>query len=186
MFVADQVSGAHRWPVVRVNPGSETCVTLLSSRFLPLTVHWVGRSVPCCGDHCSLCSVLPGRGLFYLAVMCMNKISILELASLSSVHLEQHCRLLHGGMVPGHIIRLSRRSKKAPISSEVIETMTGVKAVEERVLISRVMALYALPGPNPEETIDAYETRISNIARKRGELEYSKLKVSESERTFSR
>lgn len=175
MFSADQTSGGARWPLVRVSVGGETQVVLLSHSFLPLTVHWVGRSVPCPGGACSLCSWLPGRGLFYTPVMCLNRLSILELAALSQSHFEQHCKLLHGGVRPGLVVRLTRRTAKAPIYSEVMDERSGVREVPVLELAARVMALYQLPGPNVGEDLVSYSARIAVIATRRSEAEAKRL-----------
>lgn len=186
MFQTDQSSGGQRWPLVRVQIGGETQVVLLSMTMLPLTVHWVSRSVPCGGDGCSLCSWLPGRGLYYLPVMCQGRASILELGSMSASHLEQHCKLLHGGIATGHVLRLSRRTAKAPIYAEVLETKTGVRNVPMVDFAGRVMALYQLPGPNPGESIDDYSVRCSKICLRRSESELARLKARSEKSVSSR
>ena len=186
MFQVDQNSGGARWPLVRVQVGGETKVVLLAMQFLPLTVHWVGRSVPCAGDGCALCSWLPGRGLFYLPVMCSGRASILELSAISASHLEQHCKLLHGGVRTGLVLRLSRRTTKAPIFSEVIEEKQGVRNVPSVDFAGRVMALFQLPGPNPGESIEDYSGRCSKICLRRSESEVAKLKASAEKRVSSR
>ena len=174
MFTADQIAGVARWPLVRVSARGETRVTLLSDHFLPLTVHWVGRSVVCAGDGCELCTVLPARGLFYLAVMNNDRPSILELASLSSSLLEQHCKLLHRGMRPGLVVRLYRRQGNQPVGSEVVDELQGVERVGQIVLAARVLALYHFPGPNPAETLEAYGARIASMAKVRAKTERRK------------
>lgn len=186
MFEADQTSGGARWPLVRVAAGSETVVTLLSGRMLPLTVHWAERSVPCCGSDCPLCSWLPARALFYLPVICMQRVSILELASLSSSHFEQHCKLLHGGVRAGLVLRLTRRSQKAPIFSEVIDEKKGVKDVSLVELAAKVMALYQLPAPNVAEELESYSARCAHITRIRAERILAKLKSSNQQSSSSR
>jgi hypothetical protein len=182
MFSADQVAGGSRWPLVRVASHGETKVVLCSDAFLPLTVHWVGRSVVCGGETCPLCQCLPGRGLFYLAVYCNDRPSILELGALSSSLLEQHCKLLHQGIRPGLVVRLARRSAKAPVTSEVIEEKPGVARVPLMELVSRVVALYHLPGPNPNEGFDEYDARLNRIALARANSERSRLDAMNSRR----
>lgn len=186
MFEADQGNGGARWPIVRIGCGSETEVVLLSSRFLPLTVHWVGRSVPCCATGCALCAWLPARGLFYLPVALRGRTSILELGSISACHLEQHAKLLHQGMRPGLEIRLVRRSAKAPIFSEVVGERPGVAEVTLIELACRVCALYQLPPANPAETFDEYQDRLRLITRRRSEVESERLKRAQVERVQHR
>lgn len=178
MFEADQMGGGSRWPLVRLGAGSECEVILCSAKFLPLTVHWVGRSTPCCGDGCSLCSFLPARGLFYSAVLCMSRVSILELGSMSASHLEQHVKLLHGGMKAGLVLRLVRRTSKAPIFSECVNFRSGTREVSMLELAGRVCALYQLPGPNPDEDLTAYQERLRGLAFRRCQVEAERLKKS--------
>jgi len=163
VFQAEQESGGSRWPLVRINVGGVTEVVLLSERMLPLSVHWVGRSVVCSGQQCELCELLPLRGLFYFACMCIGRTSIVELGSQSSSHLEQHCKLLFGGLKAGHVIRLTRRGRKAPVYSEVVDFRPGVQSISQEQLSSRVAAIYHLPGINPGEAFDAYEMRLQKM-----------------------
>ena len=171
MFDVTSALGSHRWPLVRISAHGKTSVTLCSDRFLPLSVHWVGRSIVCCGPSCPLCQVLPQRGLFYAAVSLAGRASILELGSLSASLLEQHMKLLHGGFRPGHEIELTRSSAKAPVRSEVISTKTGVTCVPLMMLVARVVALYHLPGPNPDEDFADYEKRLVHMCAIRCERE---------------
>lgn len=175
MFADTQTSGTARWPLVRIASHGETTVVLCASRYLPLTVHWVGRSVVCGGDGCELCSVLPSRGLYYLPVVCQTRASILELGALSSSLLEQHCKLLHGGMQPGHVVRLCRRSAKSPVMGEVVDHKEGVQAVEQMTFARCVVALYHLPGPNPDESFDSYQERLRHLALMRSDRERARL-----------
>ena len=170
VFSAEQVSGGSRWPLVRISVGGTCEVVSLSGRFLPLSVHWIGQSVVCPGSDCELCELLPIRGLFFLPVMCMGRTSILELASQSSAHLEMHCKLLHGGLQPGLVIRLSRSGRKVPIHSEVIDRRSGVALVPATVLASRVAALFHLPPIGVDQTIEDYELRLMSMVRNRNKI----------------
>lgn len=167
MFNADRSLGSNRWPVIRLVAGSSTEVVLLSSRFFEITTHWNKCTVPCCGDGCRLCEVLPSRGLFYVAAMCCSRVSILELASQSASHFEQHCKLLHGGMRPGLVLSLKRRGAKSPVNSEGLRMQDGCAEVSQLELAQRVMALYKFPCPNPGEDLATYEIRIRGVARVR-------------------
>lgn len=167
MFNADRSLGSNRWPVVRLGAGSRTEVTLLSTRFFALTTHWNKCTVPCCGDDCRLCEMLPSRGLFYVAVHCASRISILELGSQSASHFEQHAKLLGGGMRPGLVFQLARRGQKSPVASEIIREQEKCVEVAALELATRVMALYKFPCPNPGEDLVAYELRCRSVAKVR-------------------
>ena len=174
MFEADSGRATRRWPVLRMTPGHRTEVRLLSDRFFPLTTHWIrnpafprGATVPCPGDDCLLCETLPARGLFYLAVGCNGGVYILELAAQSSSLLEQHLKLLHGGIKPGQNVVLTRASDKSPVRSECVSFKEGTRAVSLFDLAARVMALYRYPGPQPEEGFEAYEERMKTLCQRR-------------------
>jgi hypothetical protein len=167
MFNADRTLGSNRWPVIRLVAGSSTEVVLLSTRFFALTTHWNKCTVPCCGDDCPLCSVLPARGLFYVAAMCCSRVSILELASQSASHFEQHAKLLHSGLRPGLVFSLQRRGAKSPVRSEVVRFQEKCSEVSALELATRVMAIYKYPCPNPGEDLFAYELRCRGVARVR-------------------
>lgn len=167
VFQAEQVSGGSRWPLVRIHVGARIEVVSLADSFLPLSVHWTGRSVVCCGDACDLCELLPVRGLFYLPVMHDGRTSILELAVESSAHLEMHCKLLHGGLKAGLVVQLSRRTKKSPVYSEVTDCRVGVQAITRERFASRVAALYHLPPMNPDDSLASYELRLQTMSRVR-------------------
>lgn len=167
MFNADRTLGSNRWPVVRLVAGCQTEIVLLSRAFFALTTHWNKCTLPCCGDDCRLCELLPARGLFYAAVMCQDRVSILELGSQSAAYFEQHAKLLCGGMVSGLIFSLSRKGAKSPVRSEVVRTQPGCSDVSVLELASHVMALYKFPCPNPGETIETYETRCRAVSKVR-------------------
>ena len=164
MFNADLPLSSNRWPVVRLVAGSRTEVTLLSSAFFALTTHWNKCTLPCSGSDCRLCEILPSRGLFYAAVMCGSRVSILELGAQSAGHFEQHVKLLHGGMRPGLVVALSRKGAKSPVRSEVIREVAGSVEVPMLELAAHVMALYKFPCPNPGEPMEKYELRCRSIA----------------------
>lgn len=160
MFEADRSLGSHRWHVVRLAPSTKAEVVLLSLRFFEVTTHWVDRTVLCSGLDCPLCELLASRGLFYVAVHCFSEVRLLELGAQSASHLEQHCKLLHGGMKSGQVLSLSRRTAKSPVYSEVVRFQENASSVSELTLAARVMALYKFPPPNPGETLETYEARI--------------------------
>lgn len=167
MFNADRSLGSNRWPVVRLGANSRTEVVLLSTRWFMLTTHWNKCTLPCCGDECRLCELLPARGLFYAAVHCNGRISILELASQSASHFEQHAKLLGGGMRVGLVFALERRGAKHPVRSEIVREQDKCSEVAMLELAARVMSLYKFPCPNPGEDVTAYEMRCRLVAKVR-------------------
>lgn len=169
MFDAERSNSSYRWPVLRLAAGSRSEVVLLSDRFFALTTHWTSHTVPCAGEECDLCDLLPSRGLFYVAVHAVGKPFLCELGAQSASLFEQHAKLLHGGLRPGQVYELSRSGKKLPVRSECIRFQDGVSVVPTLTLAHRVLALYRYPGPNPGETIESYEQRIRMLARSRNQ-----------------
>lgn len=171
MFNRDSAAGVERWPLVRMVAGSETEVVVCGDTFLPLTTHWVGKTVVCAGDGCSLCDHVPARGLFYLPVVCASRASILELSAVSASHFEQHCKLLHGGIRPGLVVVLRRRGHKSPVHSEVVRTVKTACSVPLIRFVGYVMALYHFPGANPGEEFADYEARLRQMVLLRSDRE---------------
>lgn len=182
MFTDDSRSGSVRWPVVRIAPGGETEIVVCGKRFLPLTTHWIGHTTVCAGDGCLLCDVLPVRGLFYLACVCASRPSILELSSMSASHFEQHCKLLHGGISPGLVVKLSRRSRRAPVYSEVVGRLETASEVVLTEFVGKVMTLFHYPGLNPGEDFATYERRLRAMVLLRSERERRAYDLSSSRR----
>ena len=165
MFSNDQTRGSNRWHVIRLRTGSKTEVVNLSPAFFSMTTHWIGHTVPCCIDDCDLCELCPQRGLFYLAVFCMSRTMMLELGAQSSGHLEQHAKLLHGGLKAGQTITCSRRGQRQPVFSEVTGFHENTSAVSMIDLAVKVMAIYKLPCNNPGDDLETYSHRLANMVR---------------------
>lgn len=172
MFDAPDSAGVNRWPVLKLRAGSKCSAVLLGMRFLPLSSHWAGQTLPCPGESCPLCEILPLRGLWYLPVSVEGRASILEMSSMASSNFEQHAKLLHGGMQVGQLVEFSRRGAKSPIYGEIVEQCAGVVAVPFMLFASRVMALYHLPAANPSESLERYEERLRAISLVRAERVY--------------
>lgn len=167
MFEADNTLGVHRWLVVRMGGSSQTEAVLLASRFFALTTHWHKCTVPCPGRQCSLCELIPSRGLFYAPVQCLGAIRLIEFGAKSASYLEQHAKLLYGGMRPGLIFRFTRRGAKNPVHSEVIGEKPGCTEPSMLKIAQRVMAIYKFPPPNPGEELCDYSERCSRLAKVR-------------------
>lgn len=160
MFNGEVIGGLSRWHVVRLPAGSSCEAVLLSGEFFSLTTHWNGCTVVCAGDGCALCEILGTRGLWYVAVHAAGQVRMVELGAVSASHLEQHCKLMHGGMRPGLVIRFSRSGRKQPVHSEVLREQAGVQAVPTLKLAAHVMAIYKYPPPNPADDLGSYDLRL--------------------------
>lgn len=189
MFEADPSRRTRRWPVLRVYQGHVVEGVLLSDRFLPVTTHWVqgkhhpkGATVLCPIDDCDLCELEPSRGLFYVAIGVGGSVYILELSGQSCAHLEQHLKLLHGGMKAGQVLRLKRAGKRQPVHCECVDFRENTGVVPLYDLAQRVMAVYRYPGPSPNETLECYESRVQNMARRRAVQHAIELKATPKQR----
>lgn len=182
MFEADRGTAGNRWPVLRLRAGCHSEIVLLSTSFFEVTTHWAQMTVACAGEGCALCEWLPARGLFYVAAMCTGRVHLVELGAQSASHLEQHAKLLHGGMKVGQVYMLTRRSAKSPVHSEC----TGQRPAGQEVLkietAARVMALYKYPGPQPGEDLERYDARIHDMAVRRCEALARRLQEGSRER----
>lgn len=182
MFDADRSVGLARWDVVRLRANSKVQVILSSRTFFALGTHWVGHTVPCCGEQCQLCETLVCRGLFYAAVIGDGRQCMLELGALSATHLEEHCKLLHGGMRVGLVLDVWRRSAKSPVNSCVVGSRDGCREVASVDLAGHVMAVYKFPPPNFAEGVEDYEKRCRTISRIRNRQMSERLKASADRR----
>jgi len=170
MFQAVHSNSGYRWQLIRLRAGSVCEATLLSSRFFAMGTHFLNTTIPCPGDKCALCEMLAVRGLFYLGAMVDSRLSIVELGSQSASDLEQHLKLLHGGLRAGVVVRLKRSSARRPIHTEFERFAEGVEEVDRFVLCQRVMALYKFPCANPAEDFQQYEQRIRAMTIRRNML----------------
>lgn len=180
MFDADYGCAGNRWPVVKLGAGSRAEIVLLSDRFFAITTHFNHHTLPCAGDGCALCEFLPARGLFYAACFCTGCVRLLELGGQSSADLEQHAKLLYGGMAVGQVYSLSRKARKSPVRSECIRLEPRATAVPLLSLAAHTMALYKFPPPNPSDDIASYELRCRLIANKRNEYTARQLGASKA------
>lgn len=169
MFEANLGNAGARWQLIRLRQGCSSEITIVSRSFFCLTTHFVRVTIPCAVDGCALCEMLPSRGLFYLGCLCQGRLSLLELGAFSANDFEQHAKLLHGGLRPGLVFRVSRRGGKQPIHSECIQELPAVSEVSLMTLAQRVLAIYKFPCANPDELIEQYEERIRRIALRRNE-----------------
>jgi len=164
MFEADNSRMLTRWEVLRLQVGHKSEMVLLSDKAFCLTTHYVGRTIPCAGGECPLCETLPQRGLWYVAGAVNGRVMMVEFGGTSFSYLEQHAKLLHGGLKVGQVYRLSRQTVKRPTWSECIGVQEGCKPVDHFDLAKHVMALYRFPCPNPDEDLAAYDRRCHRLA----------------------
>jgi hypothetical protein len=181
MFVDEAPRSSYRWHVLRMKAGSRVELCLLSEKFFAISTHFLRSTVPCPGENCALCDLLPVRGLFYVAVRCESQTMLLEMGSVSASDFEQSTKLFGPGMKAGVVVEVSRRGQKSPLRTEVLRFQESVNACALLTLSQRAMALYRFPGPNPDETIADYERRLRVISRKRNEmLAYQLMKTKQA------
>lgn len=182
MFDADRGAGSSRWQVLRLRGGCSADIVLLSRSFFAVSTHWTGCTVACAGEGCELCELLPGRGLFYVAAMCIARVHLVELGAQSASHMEQQAKLLHGGLTPGQEWTLRRRTDKAPIYTECTGQRQASSEVLPLQIAAKVMALYKYPCPNPTENLEQYDARIHASAVLRCKRLAEQIKAGKQER----
>ena len=164
---------AVRWPMVRVASGSEQIVSVVTSRFVRLTTHFVGRTIICPGtDNCAVCDFCASRDLWYLAVRfgIRSSFGLLELSSLSAAEFEQGVRFSGLPSMLGSRVRLFRKSSRSPIRSEVLEPDTSTREIEACDWLSALMAIYQYPSFHRGESCDDYFARVVPIAVTRAKI----------------
>jgi len=164
MFEADDSRFLTRWEVLRLRSGHKSQMVLLSAKSFCLTTHYAAHTVPCAGRECPLCELLPQRGLWYVAGAVNGRVMMVEFGGQSFSLLEQHARLLHGGLKVGQVYNLERRGVKRPTWSECVGFKEDCTAVDHFDLAKHVMALYRFPPPNPGEDFLSFECRCHRLA----------------------
>lgn len=166
-----------RWPIVRVVPGHDVQVELLSSEWVRLCTHWVavgkGKTVLCPEvEGCELCAVVPARPYWYLPcrVGPHGAPALLELSSTTSADLEQQCRFEHGRVEPGIEVRLTRKSAKKPCRCEVGARTSRRVSIGLSEWFSPLMAIFSLDAMRPGEDLESYGSRVSAKVLERAQL----------------
>jgi hypothetical protein len=170
-----------RWPLVRVQPGHETQVELLSGYWLRLATHYAGRTLLCTeSEACALCSVCPSRFYWYLPCCQLpgRTPAICEFSASTSSMLEQNAKMLHGSLGAGMQIRLARKAAKKPVYVEVIGYKQTSVNLSFQEWASALMAVFGLPGLRPDESIANYGERVEGFILQRAELAYNKMKLA--------
>lgn len=170
-----------RWPVVRVVPGHDKQVTLLSGDWLRLGTHYFGRTFLCTeNDLCPCCSLLPSRPYWYLPCLIhpVKNPGLLELSATTSADLEQRAKMLHEDVHSGLMLRLTRRSPKKPVYVEIVDDVGMMAELTLQEWVSAVMAVYCLPPLRVGEGIVEYSARIQGSVIERGEVQAARLKAA--------
>lgn len=185
----ERPSTVSRWPVLRVQPGHDCEVRLLSGDWIRLSTHYFRRTVLCSESaSCPLCSLLPSRPYWYLpvAVAPRNTFCLLELSPSASSQLEQAAKFEHGSVLAGLSFRLFRKSKKKPIACECLGLSKGCHAVLLTEWVTPLMAIYLLPQLNVGEDIASYGGRVRSTVDQRNELVAASVKAAASRGPSSR
>lgn len=174
-----------RWPVLRVAPGHDVEVTLLSGDWVRLTTHYFRRTVLCSESAaCPLCQLLPSRPYWYLPVSVAPRktFCLLELSPSASSQLEQTAKFEHGKITAGLSFRLWRKAKKKPIACECLGVSGGSVLVSVHEWVSPLMAIFGLPILRPGEKIVEYGARVANTVDQRNELVAANMRAAAERR----
>lgn len=139
-------------PVVRVIPGQVLRVTICSAEGLWIGTHWRQRSLPCPGEGCALCGILPGRELGYWVVTLDEsnpRPLLLELPRGFGVQMGLFVK--HSGQKTstGCQLLLTRKKKRSPIHADYDGHVDNVPEAWRAggLLRSAVATLFRLPQP---------------------------------------
>lgn len=152
-----------RWQLLRVRPGNDVLVELLSGEWLLLVTHFAGRSILCAEvAECELCDLLPGRAFWYLPALVLpqRRPCILELSAQASTDLEQVAKFSAGSVGAGIRLTLSRRGPKSPIRSAFEDFVASPTRTNVDEWGSLLMAVFGFAPLRPLENLDAYGERI--------------------------
>lgn len=178
-----------RWPLVRVAAGHDVVCELLSGEWLRLSTHFWKRTLVCAeGDDCPLCPLLPVRPFWYLPVLVepSRRPGLLELSAHASADLEQVAKFSFGSVGSGFRVRLTRRSKRAPMRCEALESSASARGCHLHDWGSCLMAIYGLPPLREFETLEAYGLRVRERVRERAAVTAALLAGPAEERRFRR
>lgn len=162
-----------RWPLLRVQPGHDSLVELLSGDWVRLSTHYYKRTFLCPeSPSCASCDLLPVRCYWYLPALVLpqRRATLIEFSSAASSDLEQHAKLLSGRIGAGLTIRLSRRGSKSPVRSEVVSDSSVVSQLRFHEWVTALMAIYLLPPIHSDEGLDSYGGRVQRVLEERSRL----------------
>lgn len=165
-----------RWPLLRLTPGHETEVTLLSVGWLQLGTHFHNHTFMCAGGHsCPACDHLTKRNVWYLPILARDKPHLLELSAFAAADLEQHSRMYWGRFAAGQVLIAVRHSNRQPIKFSPVRIRELKANVDLRVWVSAVMAIYGFPPMEKDEPIDRYRIRLAPLAEARAKAVAAKI-----------
>ncbi len=162
-----------RWSLLRVAPGHDVVVELLSGDWIRLATHYVGRTVLCPEvDECELCDLLPVRAFWYLPAVVEpgRRPCLLELSSCASSDLEQVAKFAFGALRAGCQFRLSRRSAKKAVRAEALEFSAPRREPEFAEWASCLMAIFGLAAVEPGELLPEYGLRMRERVVRRASM----------------
>lgn len=152
-----------RWPVLRISPGHDVVVCLLSGSWIRLATHFSSRTFLCTDTaECPACEILPARCFWYLPALVepTGRPCLLELSNTASSDLEQVAKFEFGSIGPGFRCKLTRKSAKAPVRAEAQVSRPSGKCSDVSEWGSCLMAVYGLPALRPGESITDYGDRV--------------------------
>jgi len=178
---AESPSKSVRWPLLRVSPGSSVDVELLSGSWVRLLTHFCKRTVLCADcPECSLCELLPARPFWYLPAVIVDgrRPCLLELSAHASADLETVAKFAFGSVGPGLRVRLTRRSARAPLRSEALESVAAPARCRVHEWGTVLMAIFGLPPFREFEEVPAYGARVQRVVLERAAVMAARIKDS--------
>lgn len=169
-----------RWPLLRVRPGHNYLVELLSGEWIRLSTHFAGRTWLCPEvPECELCDVVGARSFWYLPAVTEpgRRPCLLELSSQASSDLEQVAKFSFGNVAAGGRFLLSRKTAKSAIRAEAESAVSRGRVIDVSEWGSLLMAVFGFPPLRPLEKLDDYGARIREQTLKRAAVAAAQLRA---------
>lgn len=167
------VDGRDRWslPLMRVQPGQRSLVTIQSHQVIWLATHWVGKQVLCPGEDCELCQALSSRTHGYLVCAISDlgreRFVMLELTSgcwqrpLGILDCERRTTL------SGTVVEVSRRRKRSPLHIDPCFEYGKVHAAASTVTrqLNAIAVLFGVSIAAESESAEEWAKRVAPAVR---------------------
>jgi len=179
MITCEGPGSVTRWDLLKVSAGGGGVMKLLSSEWVRLATHFVGRTVLCTdNEHCPLCSLRPCRPYWYLPVSIQDGrfFRLLECSATGSADLEQRVRYAAGAFVAGVTVRVVRTGKRSPLRFSCDQGTDGSASIPVHEWVTPLMAIFGLPHIRPLEALGHYGRRVADKVAARAELEAARLR----------
>lgn len=154
-------------PLLRVKPGRECDIQLVSDEVLWVQTHWVGRQVLCGGPKCPICSGGGGRTHGYFVALVRHGSGgpasvLVEMTPSPWSRMTDLARMMTFSISSGLTITASRRRSNSPLRLEPTGNASLPGDCETSVCrtLDALAVLYGLPVSTTDETLSDWTARV--------------------------